>query len=277
MPKKTFILGVGAQKTGTTWLHRLLSGQAYSDFGFTKEYQVLHAIYNADTKIRRRHIINEALLLMDDNYDKWRGAPKVKQLSFLANPPSYYSYFAERVKPLDKCLTGDISPIYSSLSKEALKSIKAGFDEYGIQVLPVFIMRDPVYRLQSYIRMRFHAKGITPSYDQEITEMHSYIGSPEDEKRSNYMRTLRNLEEVFWNDASLFFYENFFRPETITHLEEKIGVKIEGVNFSKHVGKSQSKNLLKRDDYDLFRFAYDDIYEFVESEVSEPAPWHFRS
>lgn len=276
MTQKTFILGVGAQKTGTTWLHQMLSSQKYSDFGFTKEYQILHAIYNADTNIKRRHIVNDAFAKMNNNYDSWRGSPKSMLLSFLANPSSYYAYFASRVQPEDICLTGDISPIYSSLSSEALKTIKVKFNEYGIQVLPVFIMRDPVYRLQSFIRMQFRSKGIKPSYDEEVGAMQSYIGSPEDERRVNYVKTFRNLQEAFGNDANLFFYEDFFRPESIRHLEGKIGAKIEGVQFSKHVGKSRSVNLLKREDYELFKFAYDDIYEFGKSAFSIPAPWGFK-
>lgn len=274
--KKTFILGVGAQKTGTTWLHQLLSSQEYSDFGFTKEYQILHAIYNADTKLRRRHIIDEAFAKMNNNYDSWRGSPKSMLLSFLANPSSYYAYFASRLEPEGVFLTGDISPIYSSLSSKALKTIKEKFAEYEIEVLPVFIMRDPVYRLQSFIRMRFRSMGLQPTYDEEISAMHSYIGSPEDEMRVNYLKTYGNLQEAFESDACLFFYEDFFRPEAINCLEKKIGKKIEGVQFSKRVGKSRSVNKLKREDYDLFKFAYDDIYKFGNSAFSIPAPWGFK-
>ena len=42
--KKIFILGVGAQKGGTTWLHRQLNSNQNIDLGFRKEYHILDAI-----------------------------------------------------------------------------------------------------------------------------------------------------------------------------------------------------------------------------------------
>ena len=42
--KKIFILGVGAQKAGTTWLHRQLIKSANFNFGHRKEYHVFDAM-----------------------------------------------------------------------------------------------------------------------------------------------------------------------------------------------------------------------------------------
>jgi hypothetical protein len=106
--------------------------------------------------------------------------------------------------------------------------------------------------------------------------MHSYIGSPEDEKRVNYIRTFENIQEAFGSDAGLFFYEDFFRPESIAYFENKIGAKIENVQLSQHVGKSRDINALKQQDYELFKFAYDDIFEFGKSAFARPAPWGFK-
>jgi hypothetical protein len=41
---KIFILGVGAQKGGTTWLHRQLNNNKNIDLGFRKEYHIFDAI-----------------------------------------------------------------------------------------------------------------------------------------------------------------------------------------------------------------------------------------
>ena len=42
--QKTFILGVGSQKGGTTWLHRQLTSNATVDLGHKKEYHVFDSI-----------------------------------------------------------------------------------------------------------------------------------------------------------------------------------------------------------------------------------------
>jgi hypothetical protein len=41
----TFVLGVGAQKAGTSWLHRQLTKSPFVNMGFTKEYHVWDAIF----------------------------------------------------------------------------------------------------------------------------------------------------------------------------------------------------------------------------------------
>ena len=43
---KTFILGVGAQKCGTTWLYEQLKADKVVNMGFRKEYHVLDSIEN---------------------------------------------------------------------------------------------------------------------------------------------------------------------------------------------------------------------------------------
>ena len=41
--EKVFILGVGCQKGGTTWLHKQLDKHPNVNMGFTKEYHVFDA------------------------------------------------------------------------------------------------------------------------------------------------------------------------------------------------------------------------------------------
>lgn len=45
MMKKTFLLGVGAQKSGTTWLYKYLSDNSNVSFGPLKEYHIWDGIY----------------------------------------------------------------------------------------------------------------------------------------------------------------------------------------------------------------------------------------
>ncbi len=39
--EKIFLLGLGAQKSGTTWLFDYLNGNSHAKFGIFKEYHVL--------------------------------------------------------------------------------------------------------------------------------------------------------------------------------------------------------------------------------------------
>ena len=52
--KKTFILGVGAQKAGTTWLHRQFKKNATFNLGHRKEYHVFDAIDRLNDSSRKK-------------------------------------------------------------------------------------------------------------------------------------------------------------------------------------------------------------------------------
>ena len=43
---RTFVLGVGAQKAGTTWLHSYIASNATAHMGFTKEYHIWDAVHS---------------------------------------------------------------------------------------------------------------------------------------------------------------------------------------------------------------------------------------
>ena len=54
MTKPIFVLGVGAQKAGTTWLHEYLASLPEVDLGFMKEYHVFDQNYVRDTTPGRK-------------------------------------------------------------------------------------------------------------------------------------------------------------------------------------------------------------------------------
>ncbi len=53
---KTFLLGVGAQKAGTTWLHRYLADSQQVVRGYRKEYHVFDSSDLADEPWRERNL-----------------------------------------------------------------------------------------------------------------------------------------------------------------------------------------------------------------------------
>ena len=58
---KIFILGVGAQKAGTTWLHSQLSTNNSIDFGFRKEYHVFDTIEKEKKRSLSKIVNNNSL------------------------------------------------------------------------------------------------------------------------------------------------------------------------------------------------------------------------
>ena len=100
--QKTFLLGVGAQKAGTSWLHDQLRRRD-ADFGFLKEYHVFDALELEHFSAFRPN--NTTPL----QWRTWRRARMIRQ------PERYFDYFTSKLKPPHIRLTGDITPSYAGL------------------------------------------------------------------------------------------------------------------------------------------------------------------
>ena len=110
--EKTFLLGMGAQKSGTTWLHRVLTSRHDANFGFTKEYHVLDAILVPECEMFRKRFEKAARLAIREGYDAYSiGSSKydVTRMSFLANDQAHFADILTRSRVK---LTGDITPTY---------------------------------------------------------------------------------------------------------------------------------------------------------------------
>ena len=123
----TFLLGVGAQKAGTSWLHDQLDRRKDTDFGFLKEYHVFDALELEHFSSFRPK--NPTPL-------KWRTWRRAR---FMERPERYFDYFTSRLKPSNIRLTGDITPSYAGLSAQSFQRIKNAFQERGVQMRAVFL------------------------------------------------------------------------------------------------------------------------------------------
>ena len=58
MPQKTFLIGLGAQKAGTSWLWDYIDAASGTDMGPVKEYHVLDALFLPECREFRRRIVS---------------------------------------------------------------------------------------------------------------------------------------------------------------------------------------------------------------------------
>ena len=68
--EKQFILGVGCQKGGTTWIYDQLNKIEKVDFGFKKEYHLFDTLYIDHEKKFKKQVINESTSQLVVNYYK---------------------------------------------------------------------------------------------------------------------------------------------------------------------------------------------------------------
>jgi hypothetical protein len=166
--QKTFLLGLGAQKAGTTWVHQYLRGHPDCAFGAIKEMASLNIHFDGNIGGRRR--VNKINALRDAleqaASDIGDGElPEERMLQLLGKMDHvaadlgldhYLRYFSTQFEQNpDAVLTGDITPGYCMMSQSALKQTKSRLEDTGYRVKALFLMRDPVERCFSALRMAY--------------------------------------------------------------------------------------------------------------------------
>lgn len=215
MGKPTFLLGVGAQKAGTTWLHRYLcSGSSFAP-GLMKEYHVWDTIYGVDpggppafegTAAAEREGLRQSLV---------------------RSPSAYFAHFAGLLSQEEKDLTADITPAYAALPVDALSRIVTGFAERGVNVKAVMLLRDPVERCWSAARMYRRKQANVAGLDHRMEESElvvRYAQTAHCQRRGRYERTVHNLEQCLRPEQIHYaIYEDLFTRESIERMSDFLG------------------------------------------------------
>ena len=226
----TFLLGVGAQKAGTSWLHDQLQRRSDADFGFLKEYHVFDALELerfAGFRPKRPSPL------------KWRTWRRAR---FIARPERYFDYFAARLKPPRIRLTGDITPSYAGLSAESYQRIQQGFAQRGVKTRAVFIMRDPVERFLSQQRMQLRKRGLlTPAHEIEHLNKASLKLLKRESPRNDYPATLDALRGgLAESEIFIGLYETLFTAATHRELCPYLGIPEQIPDVNQRVNASQA-------------------------------------
>lgn len=268
--EKTFLLGVGAQKAGTTWLHRYLDSFPETDLGELKEYHVWDALTVP--------AMEYFLLRPREEVSLRGGIRRVRQRLGLRkpslqermqrDPEAYFDYFAALLSRPGIRLTADITPSYTALSANTLQRISEGFASRGIETRVVLLLRDPADRCWSAARMykgmgkkdlaRDH--GVDISLDDAAAVL-DYSRSEQAWLRTDYPRTLQSLREVF-PEERLFVgcYETFFSTGELERLGSFFGLKADASRLGVRVNASDARHSLDADLRRCLKGIYAEVY-----------------
>ena len=225
-----FLLGLGAQKAGTSWLHAQLNRRRDADFGFLKEYHIHDALTLPAAGFSGR---SRRSLFKPRTWRRQR---------FLDRPERYYAYFASLLRRPGIQLTGDITPSYSGLSAATLLTIRAGFINQGIPVRPLFLMRDPIERIVSSVRMKRRKQGLRDSAGEIQTLKDLCRERPERiSLRSDYGHTLQALQQTFsLKQCFIATYEQLFHQDCWADLCQFLGVPYREPKWNQQVNVSRT-------------------------------------
>ncbi|SIS91258.1 hypothetical protein SAMN05421759_10663 [Roseivivax lentus] len=229
MAEPTFFLGLGGQKCGSSWVQAYLARAKGSDFGRLGEYQVWehelggvfarYAVPAPGTFEAARAGIKMALGGSEPAaHLRWR---------LQTDRRAYFDYFEGLLGKRGVVRTGDITPSYAALPAETLIRIRDGFAERGIATKAIFVMRDPVERLRSQMRMEME-KGRMDLSDANDAPLRGFYASAEAEARSRYDRTLAAMEAAFApENRHIALFEEIFTGAGTAALAAFAGVPVE--------------------------------------------------
>jgi hypothetical protein len=260
------VLGIGAQKAGTSWLYKQLSQCPGFATGWTKEYHIWD--------------VREVPVLMGGQ----RKLRKITSLKYLEMylmekfPSRYFAHF-RRLLSEESSLASDISPSYCALAPETLLQIKQGITRHGIAFKCLFIMRDPVQRCLSAFNMNRNRgdgrESVSMSEDVDVAFM-QYVQSDHAKIRTEYERTIAALKKgLAPEDYRILIYEEMFDSAQMKALQTylELAFKIEATQERVHATKYNTNVSAQAQAFcrDSFATTYDDVArDFPQVKSSGP-------
>ena len=284
---KTFILGVGAQKGGTTWLHRQLNSNSNIDFGFRKEYHVFDAIEDDKNhksskqskngfrdrrinKILKEH--KRGILGRNLGSQRKKAQNLALELAFIDNVEHYFDYFDYLYLKNDHIdAVGDITPNYALLKEKSFTLIREGLETRGFDVKVFFLMRDPVERAWSAARMRQRnmRDDKKATFDQ-FAFMEKAIKDGPTRYKSQYERTIHELEQTFKQDQIYYgFYESLFDKTSFQAIQRFLNIPLDTFDASQVFNASPKSSSLPTELNQKLVKRFQPTYDFIADRHGE--------
>jgi hypothetical protein len=265
---KTFLLGAGCQKGGTTWLYQYLATSPQFTHGYRKEYHVLDSLDLPSEGVARKRLLGRAAeqVTSDPEPGNRLAATSAHRLSMFLDQQFYFDYFTGLLHRTPRTrLVADMTPSYGMLPTERFEAVRAGFDRRGISTLPVFLMRDPVERIWSQVRM--HAR-LYERHEAARTQSAEFVlaqyARPAYANRTAYDEVIRKLDTVFGPDRVYYgFYETLFTEEEILRLCGLAGIDYVEPGFEERVHFSPKTSELPDDTVRTVAEHYRGVYTAV--------------
>ncbi|UYM18511.1 sulfotransferase [Endozoicomonas euniceicola] len=225
-------LCIGAQKAGTTWLDKMFKGHPDIWTPPVKELQFFNEFYNKAAypwtqKHRESHAVNAIRYAVNEKQPNWE---KIKLAMHIASENIGFDWY-EKIFDYapEGVVKGEMTPEYSLLNEKHVKEISEKYPKLKI----IFIMRDPVERALSGIRMRMKQQGFNADSKQEdIDNFVIEAASNWDViQRSNYSFIHKTWSDYFDSESCLFLLSSDLRNNSKKALI-KVGGFL-GVDYNK--------------------------------------------
>ena len=165
-------------------------------------------------------------------------------------------------------MTADVTPSYGMLAAARLSEIKAGFAGRGVRTVSAFLMRDPVDRVLSQMRMQLRRKAdrFARPLQEVLLRRHALSTYA---ARTRYDLTITALDEAFDQSEIFFgFFEDLFREDRVREVCRLLGIEFHQPMFDVRANASPpvgvSEEVLR-----TVAHSYGDVYQAVAARFPE--------
>ncbi len=240
-------LGIGAQRTGSSWLYRRLGEHPELWLPPIKEIHFFDELRSTTTSQQEK--IHKDLKHRYRAYNMPKNVPAVKEpnllwdINYFLRPKSITWYRSLFKQGIDKT-AGEITPAYMMLSVEAVKAIYP----LNPKLKVIFFMRDPVGRVWSAAVRHFVTNSKRNMQDVSGDEIIKFAKNHDTVMKTDYLRALSVWESVFPADqVHVDFFDNIQEnpDEVLLRIFDFLGVekstKYMRVDIRKKVASSTQK------------------------------------
>ncbi len=279
----TLMFCAGAVKAGTSWLYEYLRGHPETYFRSIKELQFFNKMDPGAMASRVKRLEREVEVLEAEldsgkaRFPSWvlqqiADRDDNRKVLKSADPvAAYVRYLTDGAA--GKRLVGDLTPEYGLLPLDEMR-VLAGL---AADVRWVFVMRDPVSRMWSHIRMlvrraKVDEAGLAAACAAKFDEVLAGQ-APDVTQRSDYAGIHSRLVQAVAPDKRLVLsYEQMMSPEGVQRVTRFLGLQAHPAPLQKRVHEGVSVAMpdsLRQRARDLLR----PQYEYVAATMGLPQEW----
>lgn len=288
---------IGAQKCGTTWLHRYLAHHPKVCVPVHKETNYWRAVHigpnylkneNSAFSRKYREIVQPSLRVRLNRLLKPASRPEpelVKSLRLVKRalgqadrPHAFYADLLFQKKTQQTRAVGEVCPQYALLSEQTYREMAGLAENVGF----VFIMRDPAARAISAIKHGLRSRlGRQYPIDESILAdaisegLHAQRGWGFD--KTHYHKTLATLESAVPSDRiHLMFYETMFDDAEIGRMNAFLGITPHQADYGLRANADTAPGLaVDPGQRRALAMAFADVYAAMSDRFGDalPAAW----
>ncbi len=273
LSNKIYVCGIGAQKSGTTFIANYLS--AHPDF-YMSPLKELHYFNTQSNPNYNGNFEKKLLLKINESIKEFNNGKSINTTLLIAlikrieasrknNYKSYFNYFVQE----RHIAFGEITPAYSTLTRDEYKKIVDMFSNHKF----LFILRNPVDRFWSQINYELKDNINPLSIIDEKLKDKAYI------LRSEYNRTIEELLSITdMENIFIEFYENIFSNKgnaVIEHLSDFLNIKYHKdlINFSEKINATSYEYTINREVRLKIASNFKEVYKYTIERFEVPNSW----